>query len=70
LTAQIMADAAIEILCQPPSARTGQTLIDADVLVAAGCRDLSGYGGGDEPSLDLYIDPPAAAIPTEGNIHD
>jgi NAD(P)-dependent dehydrogenase (short-subunit alcohol dehydrogenase family) len=54
---EIMADAAVEVLRQPPSARTGQTLIDAEVLAAAGVRDLSCYGGGDAPTLDLYIDP-------------
>ena len=54
---EIMADAAVEILSAPPSARTGQTLIDAEVLVAAGVTDLSRYGGGDSPTLDLYVDP-------------
>jgi citronellol/citronellal dehydrogenase len=63
---QIMADAAAEILMQPPSARTGQTLIDAEVLKAAGVHDLSRYGGGDTPTLDLYIDPPETVIPAEG----
>jgi NAD(P)-dependent dehydrogenase (short-subunit alcohol dehydrogenase family) len=60
-TPQIMADAAVEILSQQPSARTGQTLIDAEVLAAAGVRDLTVYGGGDSPALDLYIDAPAPA---------
>lgn len=55
---EIMADAAVEVLSQPPAARTGQTLIDAEVLAAAGVSDLSGYGGGEAPALDLYIDPP------------
>jgi len=58
---QIMADAAVRILSQPPSACTGQTLIDADVLVAAGVHDLSAYGGGDAPTPDLYVDPPGQA---------
>jgi citronellol/citronellal dehydrogenase len=58
---EIMADAAVEIFRRPPSARTGQTLIDAEVLAAAGVHDLSGYGGGETPALDLYIDPPTAA---------
>lgn len=57
---QIMADAAIEILARPPAECTGQTLVDADVLADAGIHDLSGYGGGDAPTLDLYIDPPSA----------
>ena len=51
---------------QPPAARTGQTLIDAEVLKAAGVHDLSRYGGGDTPALDLYIDPPETVIPAEG----
>jgi NAD(P)-dependent dehydrogenase (short-subunit alcohol dehydrogenase family) len=59
---RIMADAAVQVLRQPPSARTGQTLIDAEVLAAAGVRDLSVYGGGESPTLDLYVDPPAAAL--------
>jgi NAD(P)-dependent dehydrogenase (short-subunit alcohol dehydrogenase family) len=67
---QIMADAAVEILSQPPSTRTGQTLIDAEVLMAAGVHDLSPYGGGDAPTLDLYIDPPATAIPPKGSRDD
>jgi citronellol/citronellal dehydrogenase len=54
---QIMADAAVHILASPPAARTGQTLTDAGVLADAGVHDLSGYGGGDAPTLDLYIDP-------------
>lgn len=60
---RIMADAALHILASPPSARTGQTLTDAGVLAAAGIHDLSDYGGGDAPTLDLYIDP-------EDNRHD
>jgi NAD(P)-dependent dehydrogenase (short-subunit alcohol dehydrogenase family) len=54
---QIMADDAVDILASPPSACTGQTLTDADVLAAAGIHDLSQYGGGDAPTLDLHIDP-------------
>jgi citronellol/citronellal dehydrogenase len=60
---QIMADAAVHVLASPPSARTGQTLTDAGVLAAAGIHDLSQYGGGDAPTLDLYID-------QEDNRHD
>jgi len=56
---RIMGDAAVRVLSQPPSACTGQTLIDAEVLKAAGVHDLSGYGGGESPTLDLYLDPPA-----------
>jgi len=63
-TPQIMADAAVEILRAPPGARTGQTLIDAEVLAEAGVSDLSPYGGGDNPVLDLYIDPPDGSEPS------
>jgi hypothetical protein len=45
------------------AAGTGRTLIDADVLAAAGVRDLSRYGGGDAPTLDLSFDPPDPVIP-------
>ena len=44
--------------------RTGQTLIDADVLTEARVSDLSPYGGGDVPVLDLYIDPPYGSEPS------
>jgi citronellol/citronellal dehydrogenase len=44
--------------------RTGQTLIDADVLAETGVSDLSRYGGGDAPVLDLYIDPPDGSEPS------
>jgi citronellol/citronellal dehydrogenase len=56
-TPEIMADAAVEVLSRPPSERTGQTLIDEEVLAAAGTTDFSRYGGGDDPGLDLYVDP-------------
>ncbi|WP_299569561.1 SDR family oxidoreductase [uncultured Williamsia sp.] len=52
----IMADAAAVILTSGGSF-DGQTVIDADVLRGAGVTDLSGYGGGDDPTLDLYVDP-------------
>jgi hypothetical protein len=35
---------------------TGHTFIDADVVARAGVTDLSVYGGGENPTLDLYID--------------
>ena len=74
-TPQIMADAAVEVLSQPPKTRTGQTLIDAEVLADAGVSDLSPYGGGDSPVLDLYIDPPDGSEPSilaprQGDSHD
>jgi NAD(P)-dependent dehydrogenase (short-subunit alcohol dehydrogenase family) len=56
-TPQIMADAAVAVLSRPPRERTGETLIDVDVLAEAGVTDLSRYGGGDEPELDIFVDP-------------
>ena len=53
-----MADAAVEILSRPAREVTGQCLIDADVLTAAGMTDLSRYGGGERPIRDLFLDPP------------
>jgi citronellol/citronellal dehydrogenase len=53
---EIMGDAAVHILSRPSSAVTGQVLIDDEVLRDAGVTDLSKYGGGPEPTLDLYID--------------
>jgi NAD(P)-dependent dehydrogenase (short-subunit alcohol dehydrogenase family) len=53
---RIMADAAMWILGQPSRAVTGSTFIDADVLTGTGVTDLSGYGGGENPTLDLYVD--------------
>jgi NAD(P)-dependent dehydrogenase (short-subunit alcohol dehydrogenase family) len=53
---QIMADAAALILSRPAAEAGGHCYIDADVLVAAGVSDLSGYGGGDHPKLDLFLD--------------
>lgn len=55
---EIMADAALAVLARPPREQTGRTLVDADVLTAAGHTDLSGYGGGREPELDFFVDPP------------
>jgi citronellol/citronellal dehydrogenase len=53
---EIMADAAVEILSRPGSETNGQCYIDADVLTAAGIDDLSRYGGGDDPILDIFVD--------------
>jgi NAD(P)-dependent dehydrogenase (short-subunit alcohol dehydrogenase family) len=61
---QIMADAAVAVLSRPPGERTGATLIDADVLADTGVSDLSRYGGGEAPVLDLYIDPPDGSEPS------
>jgi citronellol/citronellal dehydrogenase len=56
-TPEIMADAAVQVLSRPSTKQTGQTLIDVDVLAAAGVTDLSPYGGGDAPDLDIFLDP-------------
>jgi citronellol/citronellal dehydrogenase len=53
---QIMGDAAVEILSRPPAEVNGQCFIDADILASAGVTDLSGYGGGDNPILDIFVD--------------
>lgn len=53
---QIMADAAVEVLSRPAREATGQCYIDADVLAETGVTDLSGYGGGDNPTLDIFVD--------------
>jgi NAD(P)-dependent dehydrogenase (short-subunit alcohol dehydrogenase family) len=50
---EIMADAAVAIL---KGQATGQAFIDSDVLRDAGVTDLSRYGGGDRPILDLFLD--------------
>ncbi len=52
----IMADAAVHIVSRPAVANTGECLIDADVLRAAGKRDLREYGGGSNPIVDLFLD--------------
>lgn len=55
---EIMADAAARILTGTAKEANGQTYIDADVLTAAGVTDLSGYGGGDDPIWDIFVDKP------------
>ena len=52
----IMADAAVEILTSPGAEVNGKCLIDSDVLRAAGMQDLSRYGGGDSPIVDIFVD--------------
>jgi citronellol/citronellal dehydrogenase len=57
---EIMGDAAVAILSQPPADVNGKTFIDSAVLAAAGVTDLSRYGGGDNPILDIFVDGPQA----------
>jgi citronellol/citronellal dehydrogenase len=54
---EIMADAALLILQRPARECTGNTFIDADVLMAAGVNDIARYGGGRDTLLDLFVDP-------------
>jgi citronellol/citronellal dehydrogenase len=59
---EIVADAAYEIISRPSAERTGQTLIDDDVLAQAGVSDLSVYRYGDadeELALDIFLDGPS-----------
>ena len=53
---QIMGDAAVEIFSRPPAEVNGKCFIDSQVLTDAGVTDLSGYGGGDDPILDIFVD--------------
>ncbi len=53
---QIMADAAVEVLSRQARETTGRCFIDSDVLASAGVSDLSRYGGGDNPTLDIFVD--------------
>jgi citronellol/citronellal dehydrogenase len=53
---QIMADAAVRILSGSGAGASGHCHIDSDVLTAAGVTDLSGYGGGDNPIRDIFVD--------------
>ncbi|MDR3662153.1 MAG: NAD(P)-dependent oxidoreductase [Mycobacterium sp.] len=52
----IMADAAVEIFSRSPAAANAQTFIDSEVLKSAGVNDLSRYGGGDNPIIDIFVD--------------
>jgi NAD(P)-dependent dehydrogenase (short-subunit alcohol dehydrogenase family) len=53
---QIMGDAAVEILSKTPAEVNGRCYIDSQVLTDAGRTDLSRYGGGDDPILDIFVD--------------
>ncbi|WP_109751238.1 SDR family oxidoreductase [Mycolicibacterium aromaticivorans] len=53
---EIMADAAVEIITSPGSKVNGGCLIDSEVLRAAGVEDLSRYGGGADPIIDIFVD--------------
>jgi NAD(P)-dependent dehydrogenase (short-subunit alcohol dehydrogenase family) len=53
---KIMGDAAVEIFCRPAAEVNGTCYIDSQILVESGVTDLSPYGGGDDPILDIFVD--------------
>ena len=53
---EIMADAAYAILARKASERTGQCLIDEEVLRAEGVTDFGAYRYGDAAEADLKPD--------------
>lgn len=53
---ELMGDAAVEILSRPAVEVNGQCYIDSALLAEAGVTDLSRYGGGDNPILDIFVD--------------
>ena len=55
---EIMADAALEILVRSPADVNGKCFIDSAALAKTGVTDLSGYGGGGDPILDIFVDKP------------
>jgi NAD(P)-dependent dehydrogenase (short-subunit alcohol dehydrogenase family) len=55
---EIMADAAVEILSRPPADVNGKCFVDSAVLAVGGVTNLSRYGGGDNPILDIFVDKP------------
>ncbi|RDH78505.1 NAD(P)-dependent oxidoreductase [Mycolicibacterium moriokaense] len=53
---KIMGDAAVEIFTRPSAEVNGKCYIDSEILRQSGVTDLSGYGGGDDPILDIFVD--------------
>src|ERR1700754_3547206 len=53
---RIMGDAAVEIFCRPAADVNGKCYIDSEILTDSGITDLSGYGGGGDPILDIFVD--------------
>jgi len=53
---EIMGDAAVEIFSRPAADVNGQCYIDSQLLTDSGVTDLSGYGGGDDPIIDIFVD--------------
>jgi NAD(P)-dependent dehydrogenase (short-subunit alcohol dehydrogenase family) len=54
----IMGDAAVEILSRPSTDVNGKCFVDSAVLAEGDVTDLSSYGGGDDPILDIFVDKP------------
>ena len=52
----IMADSAVEILIRKPADVNGKTYLDVEILAEAGVDDLSRYGGGADPIMDIFVD--------------
>ncbi|GAA2889969.1 NAD(P)-dependent oxidoreductase [Pseudonocardia halophobica] len=57
---EIMADAAMAVLSLPQE-RSGETIIDVQILRETGVTDFTRYGGGDDPELDFFVDELSAA---------
>ncbi|HEX3288801.1 MAG TPA: NAD(P)-dependent oxidoreductase [Mycobacterium sp.] len=55
---EIMGDAAAEIFSRPAAEVNGQCYIDSRLLTDSGVTDLSSYGGGDDPIIDIFVDKP------------
>ncbi|KUI11367.1 short-chain dehydrogenase [Mycobacterium sp. GA-1285] len=53
---QIVGDAAAMILSRPAADVNGKCFIDSKLLTESGVTDLSRYGGGDDPILDIFVD--------------
>jgi citronellol/citronellal dehydrogenase len=51
-----MGDAAALILSRPAADVNGKCFIDSELLMESGVTDLSRYGGGDDPVLDIFVD--------------
>lgn len=58
-TPEIVADAAVEVVTGASRERTGQALLDVDVLREAGVTDLGHYGAGADLHYDVFVDGPA-----------
>jgi NAD(P)-dependent dehydrogenase (short-subunit alcohol dehydrogenase family) len=53
---RIMGDAAVEIFSRPADEVNGNCYIDSQILIESGVTDLSPYGGGGDPILDIFVD--------------